>query len=250
MDQYGRLDAEAAVAASIAYTEYPVGENQFHVQFGRSACTAAALAASLYTLHYVASMEIDDETQTMPNLPWSTIVNTGARLWREYVRAARRPGFVECGELLGCGGKFCTTVKGALEVVEEVAGHTDNAVVAVMDPDSLVSTLVQFVEKIPSRSAGVITAMCGNAHEAATANVGDNNNRVAVGEEVAATVAVFRISLGDSYWIYDSHGGPDTGGAALLCDCPTAESAAAALASQLPDGLFSATIYRRRRNAQ
>ena len=219
-----------------------MGSNQFQVRNGRNACTAAAVGAALYVLNYIAvEEELVDETETMVHLPWEDIVQTGARLWREYASSdsARSRGadaHVECGELLSCGGPRCTTSRANLRVVEEMAGHTNSAVVAAMDPDSIALSLSGCVGRIPMRSAAVITAASANAFDG-----GDNNRKEVT---VASTIAVMRLAS-DNYWIYDSHGGPTTQQAALLCLCGTVEAAAAVVREQLPSGLYSATLYKR-----
>ena len=240
--------------AELKYTEYPVGENQFHVQHGHNACTAAAVAASLYVLTYVAPvLVVGEEVGTMPILPWTTIVNTGAKLWIEYTVAKGRAGFVECRELLACGGTLCATVERALNVVEELAGHTTPSVVSDMHPDAPAYTLRALVERMPARSAAVVTAVedapsvvrydvVGAAVDLTTASHGSRS---------AGTVSVFRNSDAEAgpYWIYDSHGGADTDTAALLCHCTTSLAASAALSDLHPTGFFSATIFTRARTS-
>ena len=238
-----RLVQTERIKAKSARTNFAVGSNQFQVRNGRNACTAAAVGAALYVLNYIAvEEELVDETETMVHLPWEDIVQTGARLWREYASSdsARSRGadaHVECGELLSCGGPRCTTSRANLRVVEEMAGHTNSAVVAAMDPDSIALSLSGCVGRIPMRSAAVITAASANAFDGG----GDNNRKEVT---VASTIAVMRLAS-DNYWIYDSHGGPTTQQAALLCLCGTVEAAAAVVREQLPSGLYSATLYKR-----
>ena len=237
-----RLVQTERLKAKAARTDFSVGSNQFQVRNGRNACTAAAVGAALYVLNYIASQDrLADETETMVHLPWEDIVQTGARLWSEYAasdsaRARGADAHVECGELLSCGGAKCTTVRANLRVVEEMAGHTDSAVVAAMDPESIALSLSGCVGKIPQRSAAVITATSANVFDG-----GDNNRKEAA---VASTIVVMRLTS-DNYWIYDSHGGPTTLQAALLCCCGTVEAAAAVIREQLPSGLYSATLYKR-----
>lgn len=240
---------------------FAVGTNQFHIEYGMSACTAAATAAALYVLMYIAPEEGVVSRDVVPNLPWDTIVETGARLWLEYAGSdaggANPSGHVDFDQLLGCGGKFCATVKRALETVLEIAGHTDDAVVAAMDPDALPKTLAETVAGLPQRSAGIITATSIDVHgdghgigatAAADARAPPDNNNEDGDTGVGVTLAVMRLH-GESaeYWIYDSHGGVDTETAALLCRCTTAETAAEVLRELLPTGLFCATIVKRRR---
>ncbi len=237
-----RLQQTERVKARFVRTDFSVGSNQFQVTNGRNACTAAAISAALYVLNYIASQDVlVDETDTMVNLPWEDIVQTGAWLWSEYaasdVALGRGPdAHVECGELLSCGGTRCTTVSGALQVLEEMAGHTDSAVVAAMDEDSIALSLSGCVEKIQKRTAAVITATSANAFAS------DDNMQEAAN---ASTIVVMRLAS-DNYWIYDSHGGSTTRQAALLCLCGNVEAASAVVREQLPSGLYSATLYKRK----
>ena len=257
LDELGRIDAEYGrrltellewrlqeterAKARYAHADFSVGSNQFQVANGRNACTAAAVSAALYVLNYIASQDVlEDETETMVHLPWEDIVQTGAWLWSEYAAsdAAQERGpdaHVECGELLSCGGVKCSTVHKALHVVEEMAGHTDSAVVAAMDPDSIALSLSGCVDKIRKRTAAVITATSANAFAS------DDNMREATN---ASTIVVMRLAS-DNYWIYDSHGGTTTQQAALLCLRGNVEAASAVVREQLPSGLYSATLYKR-----
>lgn len=232
---------------------FTVGTNQFNVDYGRNACTAAAAAAVLYVLSYIAPKPGLSARDVMPNLPWETIVETGARLWCEYAMSPegeRNPsGHVEFDQLLACGGEFCTTVKRALEVINEIAGHTDDGVVRAMDAGALPKTLCETIETIPALAAAVITATSVDIHGdghgvgAAAAATARGPSEEVVG--VGVTLAVLHVS--DEYWVYDSHGAVDTDAGALLCCCETAETAADLLREQLPTGLYCATIVKRRR---
>ena len=233
-----RLKETERVRACSARTDFAVGSNQFQVQHGGRACTAVSVAAALYVLNYIAPQDkLVDEVETMLHLPWEDIVRTGAQLWSEYM-STKGPGedvFVECGELLACGGRRCATTQRRLRVVEEMAGHTDSSLVAGMDPESSAISLSGFVERIPIRTVAVVTATSADTFE------GDNNRQ---GEEIAGTLAVIRLAS-DNFWIYDSHGGTVTQQAALLCLCGTVAAAAAVIRDQLPSGLYSATVYKR-----
>jgi hypothetical protein len=254
-----RLDARARAEHAFPYTVYPVGTNQFHVQHGRNACTAAALAAALYVLNYTAPNVREDDTSVeaqtveMCKLPWLTIVKTGARLWTEHMQNASAEYHVEVGELLASGGEQCSIVNAAMETVEESAGHTDPAAVAAMDPDSIARRLSHCVQSMPKRTALVVTATSMDVHgdSHGTAAPVDNNNAYAQlveddDEDVAATVVVIHLA-GDVWWVYDSHGSVNTGNAALLCSCLTTEAVETVLREQLPNGLYSATLFRRKR---
>lgn len=259
-----RLRERLAMTASAQWTSYAVGTNQFHVDYGQNACTAAATAAALYVLNYIAEQDGVASQDVMPNLPWDTIVETGTRLWLEYATSsaglANPSGHVEFDQLLACGGTFCSTVKRAFEVIVEIAGHTDEAVVAAMDEEALPKTLRWMVKDIPPRSAAIVTATSVDVHRdghgigaesAAMARAPlppDNNNSSERGG-VGVTLVVMRLADTD-YWVYDSHGSVDTESRALLCHCRTAGAAAAVLTQQLPTGLYCTTVVKRRRARQ
>lgn len=235
-----RLDAMTEVKRKLPHACYSVGTNQFHIKSGRSACTPMSVAAALYVLNYVASDvetgDVEIQSSAMRHLPWETIGKTGARLWREYMReSGGKDDFVEVGELLRCGGEYCDIVRKNLEIVEEMAGHVDAAVVASMDPDSLVRTLAECAHLMPDRSALVVTA---------TSPFSDNNSSAV--DDVASTVVIMRLK-GDVWWVFDSHGGPDTNTSAFLASCMLPEAVEAVLKDQLPNGLFSATLFKRKR---
>jgi hypothetical protein len=228
---------------------FPVGTNQFYIKGGMSACTATATAAALFFLTYIASKEGVVACEIIPNLPWDDIVTTGVRLWLEYAQSAtgrkNSSGHVAFNQLLGCGGKFCSTTNRALKVIAEIAGHTDDGVVQAMDPEALPKTLTDTINAIPPRAAAIITATFGNIHADADVSV-DSISIDGGGVGLGVTLAVLRL-YGEpaEYWIYDSHGSADTGKAALLCHCTTAEAAVNVLGEQLPAGLFSATVVTR-----
>lgn len=252
-----RLHEISAARALVDRANFSVGTNQFHIDHGRNACTAAATAAALYVLSFIAHEEDVRSMDVMPNLPWDTIVTSGTRLWLEYAESPagkRNPsGHVEFDQLLACGGQYCGTVQRAFEIIVEIAGHTDDVVVAAMDKGALPLTLRDCVMQIPVRGACIITATSIDVHgdghgigaeSAADARSPDNNT-----EGVGSTVVVMRLAddSDGGFWIYDSHGNVDTEHAALLCHCKTPEATAVVLSEQLPVGLYCAVVFKRKR---
>lgn len=224
-------EAARARFGSTPEERFAVGTNQFHVAHGRTACTAAAAAAALYVLNFVADEA--DPAGAMLRVPWDVVVESGARLWLEYAdsatgRAASPGGHVAFEQLMACGGMYCSTVRRVVRTVAEVAGHTNDAVTAVLDTGAGAVTLTAAVVQMPPDSAMIITATAG----------------AGAADAAGATVAVVRFGRGDC-WVFDSHGARDTRDAALLCHCASAGAAALVLAEQLPDGLFSAAIVQR-----
>ena len=217
---------------------YAVGLNQFNVSGGGRACTAIALTAILYVLHYIAKHISDEDTKQLvvrDSVPWDNVAQIGAGMACSYLE--ENPGgnvHVSCTELMKEDRVPQTKVtQEALEIVGEHHGHTDPRVVIYMDKDSGSESTEAVLNSLGPHAAAVFTCSgSGDPYSASAA---------AVDGTAEVSVAVMRPGNAPTLWVYDSHGAEDTGTKASLRRFERKGDAAEALLEILGCGLFSAT---------
>jgi len=236
-----------------------VGINQFHTLDGNTACTPVALATIAYVLAFVRD-PFDEVEVVRDGVPWDVVVRKGAKWWRSHYDAHPfDTANVECRALLldtrlHDSQAFASGVR----IVHECHGHTVTSTGLRLDTESGACTLRALLTKHMRAGVGaVVTAVCGDPYQHATEVARASAGAAAAGRELLpgaipsahasaqTTISVFKVcgSEGDDgMWVFDPHGGADTGRAALLVRCSTAGVAAHVVRECLPRGFFHATF--------